>query len=112
MNKKEAIIAMMEGKKVRCEAWNNTAWLVYCDKEEAFIDDLGIIRETNDFSNDSIWELYEDPNPKGKYYRRQWIIDFHGKLITDHCWFKTKQAFDDYYCGYGISSDEWQEMEI
>jgi len=66
MNKKEAIIAMLKGEKVRDKVWNSREYLVM-NEYHNFRDESGESVDLNYLSGDG-WELYNEPeqDPKCK----------------------------------------------
>lgn len=63
MNNREAIQALLEGKKIRVKNWSSSSYIYFCEK--------GIIGENGrseyfSFSNKNEWELYEEPKKKKK----------------------------------------------
>ena len=70
MNNKEAIQAMLDGKKVRDTKWIN-------QHEYLYIQDGEIMCETGAklkyFSISGTWEIYEEPKPKQTVTIEKWL---------------------------------------
>ena len=70
MNTKEAIQAMLDGKKVRDTKWLN-------QHEYLYIQDGEIMCETGAklkyFSISGTWEIYEEPKPKQTVIIEKWL---------------------------------------
>jgi len=70
MNTREALKAMLEGKKVRGVTWD-TGEYVFISKDGYIIDNehnlIGI-------TNSSNWEIYEEPKPKQTVTIEKWLI--------------------------------------
>ncbi len=108
MTKSDAIRHMLDGKKVRQTTWAPETYL--CFDGNSFIGIDGIGRNLNTYPSASHWELYEEPAPKTKYYRRKWVMS-GDLLITSGAWSKSKEGFDRHY-SVPTRSDEWEETEI
>ena len=71
MNTKEAIQAMLDGKKVRDTKWTN-------QHEYLYIQDGDIMCEKGiklcNFNISGIWEIYEEPKPKQVVVIEKWLI--------------------------------------
>ena len=71
MTTKEAIQAMLDGKKVRTIDWNKECYILF--NGEMFIDEEGEpFLEFTSYS--SIWEIYEEPKPKQTVTVEKWIV--------------------------------------
>lgn len=70
MNTKEAIQAMLDGKKVRDTKWTN-------QHEYLYIQDGDIMCEKGiklcNFNISGIWEIYEEPKPKQTVTIEKWL---------------------------------------
>ena len=73
MNTKEAIQAMLDGKKVRDTKWTN-------QHEYLYIQDGDIMCEKGiklcNFNISGIWEIYEEPKPKQTVTIEKWLINY------------------------------------
>ena len=71
MNTKEAIQAMLDGKKVRDTKWTN-------QHEYLYIQDGDIMCEKGiklcNFNISGIWEIYEEPKPKQTVTVEKWLM--------------------------------------
>ena len=80
MNTKEAIQAMLDGKKVRDTKWTN-------QHEYLYIQDGDIMCEKGiklcNFNISGIWEIYEEPKPKQTVTIEKWLMK------TKHANYKT-----------------------
>lgn len=83
MNTKEAIQAMLDGKKVRNTKWTN-------QHEYLYIQDGDIMCEKGiklcNFNISGIWEIYEDPKPKQTVTIEKWLVKrgfspYHSKIV-------------------------------
>ena len=67
MNTKEAIQAMLDGKKVRVNDWDKVSYTIFDELTSNFIlrieDEDGYIAFNFCGYGDCIWEIYEEPNP-------------------------------------------------
>lgn len=66
MNKKEAIRAMCDGKKVYRETWGRKQFLEMGENGRIFDED-GRKQDINDFEVVNDWEIYEEPKPSATY---------------------------------------------
>lgn len=57
MEKKEAIRAMLDGKKVRRIDWPIDTWLTYDEGQNWFVDEIGFRDDLNDYVIDENWEI-------------------------------------------------------
>ncbi len=75
MNTKEAIQAMLEGKKVVPvdDEWQLDGFMVFSDKE-GFIDGYGTTYDISDFIDD-VWTIYEEPKPKKTIGIEKWLVE-------------------------------------
>lgn len=75
MNTKEAIQAMLDGKKVRDTKWTN-------QHEYLYIQDGDIMCEKGiklcNFNISGIWEIYEEPKPKQTVTIEKWLLKMQG----------------------------------
>ena len=108
MNKREAIQAMLEGKKIRQNHWSKDYYISMNDCGTIY-NSASTMKDLNGMWRDG-WEVYEEPKPKTKYYRRKWI-KLDDMLITHHRWCETKEGFDEVWEGDEMSPD-WEEIEI
>ena len=81
MNTKEAIQAMLDGKKVRDTKWTN-------QHEYLYIQDGDIMCEKGiklcNFNISGIWEIYEEPKPKQTVTIEKWLCkDDFGYFIIE-----------------------------
>lgn len=58
MNNKEALQALLEGKKIRKPNWNKEHYLFYSVKTDTIVDEDGNYREFH--CNQTDWELYKE----------------------------------------------------
>lgn len=83
MNIKEAIQAMLDGKKVKSQYWAKQVGYI------KYIDNIGFCDENENALNinnfkDEIWELYEDPKKKEVVTIEKWLCkDDYGFYIVD-----------------------------
>lgn len=66
MNKREAIRAMCDGKKVRREFWHDAGFLKM-DEDGGIVDEDGFADDINEHNDDDDWQIYEEPKPKVTY---------------------------------------------
>lgn len=66
MNKREAIRAMCDGKKVRRESWKDGEFL-QMDENGQIFDEDGFADDINEHDDDNDWQIYEEPKPKVTY---------------------------------------------
>lgn len=110
MTKNDAIRAMMDGKKVRQTKWILDTYI--CFDGDKFVGSDGLGRNMNTYLSESHWEIYEEPAPKTKYYRRKWGKSSTGdRLYTENAWCLSKEAFDAAH-QFTSKSDEWEEKEV
>ena len=77
MNTKEAIQAMLEGKKVRAIDWNKECYILF--NGDMFVDEEG--EHFSEFTSySSIWEIYEEPKPVQTVTIEKWLLT-DGTLI-------------------------------
>ena len=77
MTTKEAIQAMLDGKKVRTIDWNKECYILF--NGEMFIDEEG--EPFSEFTSYSpVWEIYEEPKQKQTVTIEKWLIT-DGKRI-------------------------------
>lgn len=112
MNLKEALIALVEGKKIRRYDWTKGLH-IYMDGCDIL--DEGGLGYPNLRGSD--WELYEEPKLKRKFYRRKWVLYETGVvpvLRLDNPYYSTIAEFDDLCAHIEINevSDEIEEIEI
>ena len=92
MTTKEAIQAMLDGKKVRDTKWTN-------QHEYLYIQDGDIMCETGAklkyFSISGTWEIYEEPKPKQTVTIEKWLCktDFNDAMYIIE---GNKEYFDTY----------------
>ena len=112
MNKKEAIRAMLDGKGIRLKEWNSGCYVYYDDTTNTFRNSTDNRYNINVLSDTDDWEVYEEPKPKRKFYRRTWVInDVGSRLQIPVDWYISKELFDDRWNGWQLSPD-WEEMEV
>lgn len=118
LSKKEAIAAMLDGKKVRPRSWDKVrprSWdkdrYLYLNNHDQFCD-------TDDFPKDinymkyTEWELYEEPKKKKTltFTRPKYFLC--GNTLNTSCdWKPTKEEWLSYYSCVK-SGDEWETIEI
>lgn len=97
MTTKEAIQAMLDGKKVRTIDWNKECYVLFNGK--MFVDVEGEhFLEFTSYSSD--WEIYEEPNPKKTVTIEKW-------LVTNKKRFEVAETSDiDAYLGEGCGWDK------
>lgn len=110
MNKREAIQAILDGKKVRRKDWSNKNYfclLIVDGFNDSNRNNFYINSEKNDN-----WELYEEPKPKKKltFTRPKWA-KFYERLNTSPEWMSTKEAWLNLHSN-PITSDEWETIEV
>lgn len=66
MNKREAIRAMCDGKKVCREVWDDGGFL-QMDENGQVIHEDGFADDINDYYDADDWQIYEEPKPKVTY---------------------------------------------
>ena len=71
MNTKEAIHAMIDGKKVYRESWKNDYVDYFYFDGECFRDEQDVLLMC-DFHGDD-WEIYEEPKPKQTVVIEKWL---------------------------------------
>lgn len=102
MNTKEAIQAMLVGKKVRDTKWTN-------QHEYLYIQDGDIMCEKGiklcNFNISGIWEIYEEPKPKQTVTIEKWLCNskddkyyvIEGTLgHISHCFHNKVKLLDTY----------------
>jgi len=117
MSKKEAIQAMLDGKKVRQGHWPIKAHFIFMNLQGKFVgaqDDALV--DLNVIGNEP-WEIYEEPRSKQTFYRRKWIMDrLKNAVFTSVEFRSSKEEFDNFWGMHGQSgytgSEEWEEIEI
>lgn len=94
MNKREALIAMLNGEKVVNTGWNNGL------NEYIFIDEYGNMKDNdnnmyNDFHNCifSTWKIYEEPKIKTVTITRPEWIKQGNRIITAIDWYPTRDEW-------------------
>lgn len=76
MNTKEAIQAMLDGKKVREIDWNKECYILF--NGDMFVDEEG--EHFSEFTSySSIWEIYEEPKPVQTVTIEKWLCIEDGK---------------------------------
>lgn len=76
MNTKEAIQAMLDGKKVRAIDWNKECYILF--NGDMFVDEEG--EHFSEFTSySSIWEIYEEPKPVQTVTIEKWLCIEDGK---------------------------------
>ncbi len=93
MNKKEAILAMMSGEKIRISSWiDKTNYIMF--KGSSFIDNnynlvnlLGVNDYDLDYDLDGNWIIYQEPEKKSVLPKtenlRNYKIDYEQMIITN-----------------------------
>lgn len=115
MNKKEAIQAMLDGKKVQHEAQSPDAYR-HIDGEGKFVGTTGGIEpfERMDLNEMAIgsWQIYEDPKLKVKMW--QWVYRPTGGRYTRTTdrFFKNESGFHKGVIGKIIQRADWTEIEV
>ena len=69
MTTKEAIQAMLDGKKARGKNWLSNLYI--CFNGTGFVNEQGA--EYFEFSQDDDWEIYEEPKPKQTVTIEKWL---------------------------------------
>ena len=72
MTTKEAIRAMLDGKKVYRESWKNDYVEYFYFDGECFRDEQDVLL-TCDFHG-ADWEIYEEPKPKQTVVIEKWLV--------------------------------------
>lgn len=70
MTTKEAIQAMLDGKKVRDVAWTNVNEYIYLFGSEIMCETGAKLKY---FSISGTWEIYEEPKPKQTVVIEKWL---------------------------------------
>ncbi len=119
MNKKEAMQAVLDGKKVRKKNWSTKGSIVtypywYLNSDSDIVAESGEQVDFNGYSSTKDdWELFE---PKQTFYRRKWVIrgvgDKYDTLFYPTSGFLSKKAFDDYWNDCPRKSGEWIEETV
>ena len=78
MNTREAIQAMLDGKKVRRKIWYKGAY--------TYITQFGVIRD-DVHANVRVeaaedWEIYEEPKPKQTVTIEKWLCEYCGGYVV------------------------------
>ena len=109
MNLNEALIALGEGKKIRATSWRLTEYIMVQGKH--VVTNAGKLYSLSG-SGYTYWELYEEPKPKQKYYRRKWVRS--GSSVQASCrYYPTREIFDrEYLSKDEFDSPEWETIEI
>lgn len=61
MNLKEALKALIEGKKIKCKAWINKKCYIHMPDNIILYSDGSPYRTPLNHYSDDMWELYEEP---------------------------------------------------
>lgn len=94
MNKREAIRLIMDGKKIRKNAWDKGQYI--------YISDFDIIKDENDERyniNNSTgvnWEIYEEPKKKVTMYKWAYFNRIDKIWIEVAPFFETEKEFMSY----------------
>ena len=79
MTTKEAIQAMLDGKKVRKIDWNKECYVLF--NGEMFVDEEG--EHFSEFTfYETTWEIYEEPKPKQTVTIEKWLCRNNGYFIA------------------------------
>ena len=87
MNKKEAIKAMLDGKKVRRRYWPEDKYLVM--NERGVIVDEDNSNEDINLAAFYVWEIYEEPKKKVTMYK--FAYDSCGPLVESRNFYRTEE---------------------
>ena len=84
--------------------------------EYIYMDDKGNLLNRYDgtygaLSAKTRYEIYTEPKPKRKFYRRKWTL-YAGRLYTDGHWCESKEEFDRLNQVVTEVSPDWEEIEI
>ena len=75
MNTKEAIQAMLDGKKVRCKEWEEEDCIQFNGIYFSFTNGMQFIFGSLEYD----WEIYEEPNPVQTVTIEKWLCIEDGK---------------------------------
>lgn len=117
MNKREALQAMLEGKKI---THGDKSGLLY-KYIYMYIDTDGVLRyddgtDGGGFLAEHIintgWEIYEEPKKKVRYYRPNVIRNSNGKILKtrDRKFIPSKNA--ELYSYQDCDILDWEEIEV
>ena len=99
MNTKEAIQAMLDGKKARGKNWLSNLYI--CFNGTGFVNEQGA--EYFEFSEADDWEIYEEPKPKQTVVIEKW-------LVTNGKRFDVAETSDiDVFLGDGVG---WRQAKL
>jgi hypothetical protein len=115
MDNRDCLRALLDGKKVRLPSWVGEA--------HVFLSATGLIMmhyaNDEEYSEPALfadftdtWEIYTEPKPKQKFYRRRWVVWLGGAYEDCTKALPSKQEFDNYYHSVAQKSEEWEEIEI
>lgn len=110
MNRNKALLAIAEGKKVNVKGWAKNKYL--CTYQGYIVDEDRDYVDFNKYWDGDGWEIYEEPKPKRKFYRRKWIMYDKNSLYTEIAWELSKQEFDNQHSMAIEKSEEWEECEV
>lgn len=107
MNKREAIRAMCDGKKVRRELWKDGEFL-QMDENGQIFDEDGFADDINEHDDDNDWQIYEEPKPKVTYEEAvaARVVRIYWPEKAGHT------SFHDYYRGNGWFVDTMTYFDL
>lgn len=104
MNKREAIQAMLDGKKVRRIFWPRGQFICF-DEFYHTLNSKNIKVSINSWEFDD-WEIYQEPKKKVKYYRPKFVMR-NPKPFDDDYWYKEKNQYPGWE-----RVKVWEEIEV
>ena len=105
MTTKEAVQAMLDGKKVRTIDWNKECYVLF--NGEMFIDEEG--KHFSEFTfYGPTWEIYEEPKPKKTVVIEKWLLKMQG---TNQ--YAIEEGSKEEMCTWGKNKiDSWQKVKL